>query len=123
MDSQNRIHKITIELQKAFDAQRSGKEGLARVCARRAAGWAIKEYIRAKGIKLDTPGALDHIKYFHNQEDTKKDIRKILLHMTQKMVKDSLEEDSYWPLPDVNLVEEAHWLVENLMGISIPIKD
>jgi hypothetical protein len=111
-------HKITQELQEAYAALSRGQAGRARVCARRAAGWAIEEHLKRKGIVLDTPSALDHINYLLTTQNTSPEIQKVLQHLTQRVAKDSPEEDSYWPLPDVNLVEEAHWFVEELLGIS-----
>ena len=122
MSTNKDIQKIVQEIRQAYEADTKGKEGLARVCARRAAGWAIQKHLELKGISLDTPSVLDHISYLLNQSSTKPEILKVLTHMTQKVEKDSLEGESYWPLPNVNLVEEAHWLVEELLGISIDLE-
>jgi hypothetical protein len=116
------INKITQELQQAYAAQSRGKAGRARVCARRAAGWAIEEHLRRRGMILDTPSALDHINYLLTNQNISPEIQKVLQHLIQRVAKDSPEEDSYWPLPDVNLVEESHWLAEELLGISIDIR-
>ena len=35
--------------------------------------------------------------------------------------KDSVDEESYWPLPEIDLLAEAHWLVEHLLGENISI--
>ena len=117
------IQKITQEIQQAYEANAKGKEGLARVCARRAAGWAIQKHLELQGISLDTPSVLDQISFLLNQPNTTPKVQKILIHMTQKVEKDSLEGESYWPLPNVNLVEEAHWLVEELLGIEIDLAE
>jgi hypothetical protein len=116
------IQKITREIQRAYEANEKGKDGLARVCARRATGWAIQKYLEFKGISLNNPSVLDHISYLCNETNTKPEVKKILNHMMQKVEKTSLGEDSYWPLPNVNLVEEAHWLVEELLGIPIDLR-
>ena len=123
MVSKNSIENIKKELLKAVDAQANGKLGLARVCARRATGWAIKENLSSRGIALDSPSAIDHIKYFISLNNTEPKMRESLQYMTQKVVKDSIEEGSYWPFPDVNLVTEAHWLAEKLLGISIQLDE
>jgi hypothetical protein len=116
------IQKISKELQQAYEANAKGKKGLARVCARRAAGWAIQVQLELNGISLDSPSVMDHFSFLLRQSNTKPEIQDILRHMTQKVEKDSLEDENFWPLPDVNLVEEAHWLVEELLGISIEIE-
>jgi hypothetical protein len=117
------IQKITREIQRAYEANEKGKYGLARVCARRAAGWAIQKHLELKGISLYTPSVLDHIAYLLMESNTKPAVKKILNHMMQKVEKTSLEGESTWPLPEVNLVEEAHWLVEELLGISIDLEN
>jgi hypothetical protein len=122
MDANNDIQKIIQEIQQAYEANAKGKEGLARVCARRAVGWAIQKYLELKGISLNTPNVLEHISYLLNQSNMKPEFQKILIHMKQKVEKDPFEEESYWPLPNVNLVEEAHWLVEELLGITINLE-
>jgi len=123
MSTSKDIQIITREIQRAYEANEKGKDGLARVCARRAAGWAIQKYLELKGVSLNTPSVLDHITYLLKDSNTKPEVKKILNHMMQKVEKTSLEGDRYWPLPDVNLVEEAHWLIEKLLGISIDIED
>lgn len=121
MTSNNQIQKITRELKNAIDAEENGKEGLARVCARRATGWAIKEHLKAIDIFIESPSAIDHIKFLIEREETSDRMRNSLGYMLQKVEKDSLEEDSYWPLPEVHLIEEAKWIIEELLGITIDI--
>jgi hypothetical protein len=123
MSTSKDIQIIAREIQRAYKANEKGKDGLARVCARRAAGWAIQKHLELKGISLNTPSVLDHIAYLLKESNTEPEVKKILNHMMQKVEKTSLEGDSYWPLLDVNLVEEAHWLVEELLGISIDIEN
>ena len=49
-DSNNPITAIRTELQMAETARIGGNKGKARVCARRAAGWAIREWQSQHGI-------------------------------------------------------------------------
>ena len=121
MDDSKVIEKITREIVQAYEANATGKDGLARVCARRAVGWAIQEHLRIKDTSIDSPSVIDQINYLLHLSSTRPEIQEVLIHMTRKVEKDSLDEESYWPLPDVNLVEEAHWLVEELLGISIEL--
>lgn len=113
------IKKITNEIHMAYQAQKDGKDGLARVCARRAAGWAIQGALAADEIDLNTPSALDHIKYLYQQNGSSEKVMQVLAHLQVKVEKDSRDEDAYWPLPNVDLVREAHWFVEELLGIKI----
>jgi len=123
MSASKDIQTISREIQRAYEENEKGKDGLARVCARRATGWAIQKHLELNGISLNTPSVLDHIAYLLKESNTDPKVKKILNHMMQKVEKTSLDGDSYWPLPDVNLVEEAHWLVEELLGISIDIEN
>ena len=43
--------KIHAELEMAINARVKGNEGMARVCARRAAGLAVREYVRKNHIR------------------------------------------------------------------------
>ena len=119
----NDKQKIKQELLNAYKAIENGNEGRARVCARRAAGWTIKAYLESNGVNLNTPSALDHIKYLADQEDISPEIKEVLGFLTLKVAKDSPEEDSYWPIPDVDILEKAHWLAEKLLGSKIELKN
>ena len=52
--------KIERELESALAAQAEGNPGKARVCARRAAGWAIREYYARRDAPVERlpPGRL-----------------------------------------------------------------
>jgi hypothetical protein len=112
---------IKNELRMAYQAQASGNDGLARVCARRAAGWAIQIHLKQLGVDLESPSALDHIKYLDSQQNNSTQVSKVLGYLQVKVAKKTLEEDSYWPLPKVDLVKEAHWLAELMLEEKIDI--
>jgi hypothetical protein len=116
------ISRITQELKMAYNAQAEGNLGLARVCARRAAGWAIQAYLLTENVDLASSNALEHIKYLHQKGNNSPQMEVVLEHLQIKVVKDSLEEDAYYPLEGVNLVEEAHWLVEQMLGKEIDLQ-
>ena len=71
---------------------------------------------------MNTPSALDHMKYLADQHETPPDIQEALKYLTLKVAKDSPEEDSYWSVPEVDLIEKAHWLAEKLLGSKIELK-
>ena len=58
------------EYQSAQDAQASGLEGKARVCARRAAGILIQKYLETQNIDLIKTNSLDLIKYLQQTSDS-----------------------------------------------------
>ncbi len=111
--------KIFQELRQAYRARAAGKLGLARVCARRAAGWAIRSHLNARGVDLGTPSAFEYIKHLRAAPDNPPNIQKVLDYLTQRVAKENMDEDSFWPFPEVDLVQEAHWLVEELLGQRI----
>lgn len=119
----NIIQKIGKELILAEQSRESGNEGRSRVCARRAAGWAIQEYMRRQGEVLHTTNALDSIKSFAARDGLPKEVVDVLHHLSIKLEKDSLDEDAYYPIQDVDLVKEAHWLAEKLLEEKINLEE
>jgi hypothetical protein len=108
--------KIEQELAQARRSQADGNEGKARVCARRAAGWAIELHLAATGAGIDSSSALDQIKHLAGLQGYPEQVYQVLHHLTVKMEKDSLDSDAYYPIEGVDLVAEAAWLVETLLG-------
>jgi hypothetical protein len=119
MNDQKTIEKLKRELQTARESETKGNLGRARVCARRAAGWAIQAYLDKERISLESNNALDHIKYFAKVKDLPPRYYEVLHHLTIKLEKDSVEADAYYPIEGVNLIEEAQWLAEDLLGVSL----
>lgn len=58
--------KTSVELQRAEKARAAGNEGRARVCARRAAGWAIDFHLVER---LGMPHNQDALKLLQNFQD------------------------------------------------------
>ena len=54
--------KFSQEIQMAVQARARGNEGQARVCARRAAGEAAREYFQRRGASVRTSSAYDLLK-------------------------------------------------------------
>jgi HEPN domain-containing protein len=54
--------EIRVEFEKAEQARARGNEGQARVCARRAAGIAAREYLSRRGERPRTSSAYDLLK-------------------------------------------------------------
>ncbi len=121
MDEDKLIEKINKELIHANQAQTQENSGMARVCSRRAAGWAIQMKLLRDGVELNTPSAFDFIKYYSDLENLDEKIKVILDYLQVKVKKDNMDEDSYWPLPEIDLVSEAKWLVEELLGRKFDI--
>ncbi len=100
--------KIAVELGQAEKSRREGYEGRARVCARRAAGIAIREYFLRHGIPEATGSTLGLIHEFVNLPDLPEEMRRsaeILI----------LRVDESFQLPlEVDLIAVARTLIEEL---------
>jgi HEPN domain-containing protein len=107
MDWRKRVNDA---LNTAEAARARGNEGMARVCARRAAGWTVQAYLKKQGIDLQTTSVIKHMQYQLTQESLAPKNRTILEHMLVAKQKDDLKSDSYFPL-DVDLVAEARQLI------------
>lgn len=105
--------RINVDLESALAARKEGNEGKVRVSARRAVGWAIQAYYLKIGIALPSKSALAHIQYMIEDEDIEGKTAKALPHFVQRLEKDSLEGDSYWPL-NIDLIEKAQQIIAQL---------
>jgi hypothetical protein len=96
------------ELSFAREARQANLDGRSRVSARRAAGYAVKEYFRQCGIGDATNNFYHLLLHFSEYPDLPDDIRTIARHLCQRV-------DENYPLPDqVNLVTETELLVRYL---------
>ena len=118
----NSLQKIKNELHNGLASQIAGNQGRARVCARRAAGWAIQEHLQQQGKPVPSTIALELIKYFASLDGHPDQVSQVLHHLIIRVEKDSFEEESYYPIEGVDLVAEAHWLVQELLGIEFPLE-
>ena len=50
-------------------------------------------------------------------------IYEVLNHLTIKLEKDSLDQEAYYPIQNVDLIEEAHWLAQELLQTTINLQD
>ena len=89
------------EIQQAEDARLSGNEGKARVCARRAAGIVVGEYLFRSDDDFVDHGAYDNLRYFIALPDISPRLKEIASFFV-------LRVDVNHELPvDVDLIEEA----------------
>jgi HEPN domain-containing protein len=100
------------EIQKEFDrasqARLKGNEAQARVCARRAAGIAIREYLTRQGIRPPSTSAIDLLNLLKDDPLLLPDLKLIVDHLTLRVTEE-------FKLPvNADLVEEAKTLCEEL---------
>jgi HEPN domain-containing protein len=101
--------EIQTEFDKAAQARGRGNEGQARVCARRAAGIAAREYLARCGIRPPSVSAYDLLNLLKNDPALPPDLQRIADHLTMRVTEE-------FKLPvDVDLVAEAKQFCEQLL--------
>ena len=97
------------EFKMAADARAVKNEGKARVCARRAAGVAIREYLTRQGIKPPSISAYDLLKVLGEMDETPADIQQASAYLRLRVT-----EEFRLPV-DVDLVAEAKKICSALL--------
>ena len=101
--------QIETEFEKAEQARARGNEGQARVCARRAAGIAIREYLTRRGIRPPSVSAYDLLNFLKEDPHLSPDLKRIADHLTLRVTEE-------FKLPvNADLVAEARTFCENLL--------
>ena len=116
MDWQTQIQN---EFNRAEQSRARGNEGQARVCARRAAGIAAREYLSRRGQPvriseaiLRTPSAYDLLKLLVEDPLLSADLRQAAVYLTLRV-----NEEFKLPV-NVDLVAEAKKLCDELLKES-----
>lgn len=115
------VERIESELRNGRAALDRGNHGMARVCARRAAGWAIQIWLAEKGVDLQTPSAFDYIKHLNEQTDNPDSVRQVLKHLIAKAEHAENSEEHIFPVATEFFLKEAHWLCEQMVGQPITV--
>lgn len=101
--------EIESEFERAAQARGRGNEGQARVCARRAAGIAAREYLTRRGIRPPSVSAYDLLNLLKEDTLLSPDLKLIANHLTVRVTEE-------FKLPvDVDLVEEAKSFCRELL--------
>lgn len=100
------------EIEHALVARLNGNEGMARVCARRAAGIVIGEYLNHIGYSSLPYNSYDRLCLFNNLPDLDQKYKDIANHF---LIKVNL--DHKLPL-DADLINEVIWLEKSLLSES-----
>jgi HEPN domain-containing protein len=101
--------EMTAEFEKAKQARARGNEGQARVCARRAAGIAIREYLTRKGIRPPSSSAIDLLNLLKDDPHLSSDLKLIADHLTLRV-----NEEFKLPV-NADLIAEARVLCDELL--------
>ncbi|MGE5071876.1 MAG: hypothetical protein ACM3MF_00470 [Anaerolineae bacterium] len=102
--------EITRELERALQARTRGNEGQARVCARRAAGIAARDFLARRGSPPRTSSAYDLLKLLAEDIALPAAIQERAAILTLRV-----DEEFKLP-PGVDLIAEARLLCESLLA-------
>ena len=99
---------IEAELANAERARLDKNEGKARVCARRAAGLAAREFLIKRGAHLRKDSVYETLKTLASWPGLSMDLRTAALHLTLQVTKE-------FTLPEnIDLIAEARNLIGGL---------
>ncbi len=102
--------EIAAEFDKAEQARKRGNEGQARVCARRAAGLAAREYFLRRGVPLRTSSAYDVLRLVAEDPALAAGLRESATRLTVRV------DEEFKPPSGVDLIAEARKLSAALRG-------
>jgi len=97
------------EIARGLMARSDGNEAMARVCARRAAGAIIGEFLRRKGIDDLNKSAYKLLVFFESLPGVESRYKEIASHCLLKV-----RPDRNLPIK-VDLLAEVIWLKKNLL--------
>lgn len=104
------IERFELEIAMAESAQNEGNEGKARVCARRAAGIVIGEFIdRHQKTGYSPTSSYSRLQYLQTISDLPPKVKEVAEHMLARV-----DENHNIPY-DVDLISEACWLADFLL--------
>ncbi|MCC6569238.1 MAG: hypothetical protein IT315_08375 [Anaerolineales bacterium] len=101
--------EIDKEITRAQQARQRGNEGQARVCARRAAGIAVREHLKRKGVPSSSPSAIDLLNLIKDDPILSPELKLIAGHLTLRV-----NEEFKLPVK-VDLIAEAKVFCEELL--------
>ena len=97
------------EIERAIQARSEGNEGRARVCARRAAGILIGEYLFRHGHTGISNSAYDRLALFTDLPEVEEMYKEVCRHFLLKVNRDHR-------LPqNTDLLKDVFWLKDNLL--------
>jgi hypothetical protein len=100
--------RIEAELAKAARARDDGREGLARVCARRAAGWALGPYYVKRMGRPAPASALDLLRWFHADPSASPELRRAAERLTVRVTEEHRLPHAEDPLTDARRIIEVY---------------
>ena len=112
MDPKKAQIQIREELLLAKQSRLEGNEGRARVCARRAAGVAVKLFLDREGLLNGSENALQALERLHGQSDLPPRVESAANRLIQRV-------DQNYSLPlEIDLIKEAKIILEYIDQIN-----
>jgi HEPN domain-containing protein len=99
--------RIDAEIALAEEARSAGREGRARVCARRAAGLAARRLLQARGIPIRSASAYDALRSLAGLDDFPHDLRRAAGRLTERVTQGFILPHEEDPLADARRVIAA----------------
>jgi hypothetical protein len=100
---------IGLELKHAQTARANGNEGMARVCARRAAGIAAGEFLKRNHLSDPGPSVIDRLKCLYEMPNTSPASRYSIECLLQRVNRD-------FELPaEIDLIEETQKFIASIL--------
>jgi hypothetical protein len=117
MGTKQLVDTIRAELQTAVEARREGNEGKARVCARRAAGWALGPYLQDQEGSPGSSNALAALAWLQTDQRSPQAIREAAGRLRTRIRRDHT-------LPfDEDILEDAVTIVSHFLGEQIDLSE
>ena len=107
MDLAPLLRRVAREMAMADDARAAGREGRARVCARRAAGLAARHRLEQSGSPARSRSALDALKALAAMDDFSPALRNAALRLTNRVTQGHVLAHAEDPLADARRVISA----------------
>lgn len=104
------VDRFHLEINRAEAARGRQNEGMARVCARRAAGIVIGEYLIRHNLPDPGASAYDRLRLLAQLASVSEETRMTAGHFLTR-----IDVDHNLPV-DADLVAEAKWLASSLLG-------
>lgn len=101
------VDDLEAELSRARAARSDGNEGMARVCARRAAGIAIRRWRAAQGLALWRGAALDHLRALPFAAEAPEAARQAAARLCARVARDHTLPFAEDPIDDAQVIVEA----------------
>jgi hypothetical protein len=107
MKENSLLDRIKLELDQAYLYRARGNEGRARVCARRAAGWAVAAFRQGRSGVETHPNAYHQLRWFRKFEDVPTELRKAADRLTTHVSPSHELPHRQDPLEDAEMIVHA----------------